>query len=136
MDAIHGSCLCGAVEFEIAGRVSGVDQCHCSICRRASGTGCTAILVTAARSLRWISGERSLTRFSRPSGWASCFCPTCGSPAPRLHENGKVYLVPAGILDGDPGVRIEQHIFVASRAAWDSIASDGAQFDERPPDGG
>lgn len=132
--AIHGSCLCGAVEFEIDGRMSDIGECHCSICRRANGARGTATLVTAARSLSWLSDESGVASFRHSDTWSSDFCPTCGSPVPRLHENGKVYLVPAGILDGDPGVRVANHIFVGSKAAWDEIGGDAPQHDEWDPD--
>jgi hypothetical protein len=72
----------------------------------------------------------------RPSEiWSTDFCSTCGSPVPRLHENGKVYLVPAGILDGDPGVTVAHHIFVGSKAAWDEIGGNAPQHHEWEPDG-
>lgn len=128
----RGSCLCGATRFEMTGRVSGIGQCHCSLCRKVSGVASNAVLLTSRNSLRWISGEDSAQRYQRPSGWATTFCGTCGSPLPQLHPNGKVYWVPAGLLDDDPGVRVEQHIFVGSKAPWDEIAGDAPQFAELP----
>ena len=79
--------------------------------------------------------EDGIARWSRPSGWSVAFCRTCGCPAPLLHPSGKLYWVPAGLLDDDPGVGIGQHIFVGSKAAWDVIPEGAPRFEEgRPPD--
>lgn len=130
---LEGSCLCGAVRFEISGRVSPIGQCHCSKCRKVSGAASGAILYTAVGSLHWRAGEERIRRFLLPDGWGTDFCDTCGSPLPRLHPNGRIYFVPAGALDGDPGVKVERHIFVGSRAPWDEIGGDALQFEEDDP---
>ena len=64
---MRGSCLCGSVRIEIEGRVSPVGQCHCSLCRKASGVASNAVLLTSRKSLRWLSGEDGIARWSRPS---------------------------------------------------------------------
>jgi hypothetical protein len=130
---LHGSCLCGGARFEIEGRWSAIGQCHCSKCRKVSGTASNAVLYTAAASLRWVAGEGLRRDFSLPSGWGTTFCGECGSPLPRLHPNGKIYFVPAGVLDDDPGVAVERHIFVGSKASWDAIAGDAPRFEGDDP---
>ncbi len=130
---IRGSCLCGGIRFEINGKVSGVGQCHCSLCRKVTGTGSNAVLLTAARSFRWRAGEDLAHRYERSSGWSTTFCRVCGSPLPQLHPSGKVFWIPAGSLDDDPGTRIEQHIFVGSKAAWDEIAGSAPRYEEGAP---
>jgi hypothetical protein len=132
---IRGSCLCGAFRFEIDGRVSDLHRCHCSICRKATGAGAIAILATAARSFSWTCGEETIRTFERPSGWGTSFCPTCGTPAPRLHPSGKIWSIPAGCLDDDPGTRVAEHIFVGSIASWDSVSPGAAEHDEWGPEG-
>ncbi len=72
--------------------------------------------------------------FSLADGWGSTFCHTCGSPLPRLHSNGKIYFVPAGLLDDDPRVKVERHIYVGSKTSWDEIAGDGLQFEKDDPE--
>ncbi len=79
-------------------------------------------------------GEDLAQTWQRPSGWAHTFCRVCGSPLPRLHSNGKVVAIPAGILDDEPGTGIARHIFVGSKAAWDEIAGDAPQFEEGAPE--
>jgi hypothetical protein len=122
------------VRFEIDGRWSAIGQCHCSKCRKASGTASNAVLYTAARSLRWVAGEAQRRDFTPAGGGnGATFCATCGSPLPRLHRNGKIYFVPAGSLDDDPGVEVERHIFVGSKASWDVIGGDAPRFDQDDP---
>src|SRR3546814_4941165 len=58
---------------------------------------------------------RSVGSFPVPGGdgWASRFCRTCGSPAPHTNRDQKIYFVPVGLLDDDPGIRgYAAHIFV------------------------
>jgi hypothetical protein len=130
---IRGSCLCGGVRFEITGKVSGIGQCHCSLCRKASGTASNAVVLTATRSFRWVRGEDLAQKWERPIGRGSTFCRVCGSPLPGLHPSGKVFWVPAGLLDDDPGTRIEQHIFVGSKAPWEEIPGGVPQHEEAAP---
>ena len=130
---LRGSCLCGGSRFEIDGKVSGVGLCHCSVCRKVSGTTGNAILLTATRSFRWVAGEELVQVYERPSGFRSIFCRVCGSALPMPNENGKVVGIPAGALDDDPGVSVVQHIFVDSRAGWDEISGDASQYPEAAP---
>ena len=131
---ISGSCLCGNVRFEIDGRVSPIGLCHCSLCRKETGTGAAAQLITSRKSLRFTAGEHLLNTFHKPSGFGTRFCTQCGSPMPKLHPSGKIYWVPAGALDDDPGVPVAMHIYVGSKAPWDEIAGDAVQHIEDWPE--
>ncbi len=134
MVAVIGSCLCGGFRFEIDGKVSDIHRCHCSVCRKATGAGAIAILATAAKSFKWLCGEESIRSFRRPSGWETAFCANCGTPAPRLQPNGKIWSIPMGCLDGDPGVQVAEHIFVGSIASWDSVSPGAAEYREWNPE--
>ena len=35
---LKGSCLCGGVKYEIDGELGAVTNCHCSLCRKMSGS--------------------------------------------------------------------------------------------------
>jgi hypothetical protein len=131
---LRGSCLCGGIHFEISGPYSPIGKCHCSKCRKVSGTGSNAVFHTAAGSLHWKAGEDLVRKFQFQDGWGSTFCGTCGSPLPHLSSNNKIYFVPAGLLDDDPGVNVELHIYVGSKASWDEISSDARQFEEAGPE--
>ena len=128
--AVRGSCLCKAVQFEIVGATTPIGMCHCSLCRKVSGVASNATLIAARDRLRWLSGDGSIAKFALASGWGPWRCSTCGSPVPKLRPDGEAYWVPAGILDSDPGVRVEGHIFVDSKAPWDEIAGSVPRFSE------
>lgn len=61
------------------------------------------------------------------------FCPTCGGNVPRVSVKAGVVNVPAGSLDGDPGIAPAHHIYVASKAPWFEISDDLPQYPEAPP---
>jgi hypothetical protein len=130
---IRGSCLCGAVRFEYGRAVTQVGMCHCSKCRKVSGTASNAVIIVPATDLRWLSGEDLRQQYVMASGWRTTFCRTCGSPLPQTLPGTEAYWVPAGVLDDDPGVKVAGHIFVGSKAPWDEIAGSAPQFDEGPP---
>jgi hypothetical protein len=129
MTTLQGSCLCGGIRFEISGPVAGITQCHCSLCRKVSGAGSNATIAVSADQLRWLSGEGLVKSFARPSGYSAAFCRVCGSPAPDANAARTRYGIPAGLLDGDPPLRVLEHIFVGSKAQWDAIPDDATCLD-------
>jgi hypothetical protein len=121
------------MSFEIAGKIGPIGQCHCSKCRKVSGTDGNAVFYTPVQGFRWLSGEGDVSSFQVPGGrgWTSSFCRICGSPAPHTDREGKIYFVPAGLLDDDPGMRgYAAHIFVGSKAPWVCITDDAPQYAE------
>lgn len=135
MGLVTGSCLCGGVRYEMTGAPVRVNHCHCSRCRKVRGTAHATNLVVPLDGLRYTQGTDLLTAFKPPDAvtFTHVFCRTCGSSMPRLDENRSIAIVPMGSFDGDPGVRPERHIFVASRAAWDEITDALPQFAGPPP---
>ncbi|GAA6617644.1 hypothetical protein NUACC26_034550 [Scytonema sp. NUACC26] len=78
------------------------------------------------------SGDENLTFYETMPGWGLCFCRTCGTTLCGTAD-GKMHGVTLGSVDGDPGVQIEMHIFVGSKATWDRIGGHAPQFLEFPP---
>ena len=89
---------------------------------------------------RWLQGEELVSYYESSPGFHRGFCSRCGSPvvnrpAPnyaRAAIRGTDLGVPLGILDCDPGVRPERHIFVGSKAPWFEITDDLPRHDELP----
>ena len=119
-DRITGSCLCGTVRFEIKPPFSAFRYCHCSRCRKASGSAHAANIFLPAAQFAWLTGEDAITRFPLPGAqrFAVWFCSRCGTRAPHKVAGRDDYLIPAGVLDADPGKRPENSIFWNSRAPW------------------
>ena len=128
---MKGRCNCGEVEFTVDGKTSQVIVCHCSICRKATGSGGIAIIIAANDRFRWVQGEKSLKTWRKPIGdWLNVFCKHCGSPMPRPNCE-QTMAIPAGLLiDGDKSLAVAHHIFVHSKAAWEEIGDDGKQHPE------
>ncbi|MBI3769723.1 MAG: GFA family protein [Deltaproteobacteria bacterium] len=131
----RGSCLCGGVAYVVEGEPLRWWMCHCSRCRKARGAACASNLFTSADGLRFLKGEDLAVPYKIPEAkyFMQVFCRRCGSPIPRIDRSRNFAIVPAGTLDDDPGTRPQAHIFVGSKAPWDTIADDVPQHAEYPP---
>lgn len=128
---MKGSCLCGKCTFEISGRIGAVGKCHCSKCRKVSGTGSNAVLWTRSKNFKWLSGEEFAKHYKVPdTDWGSTFCSECGSPLPHATVDETTWFVPAGLLDEDPHVAVRGHIWTGNKPSWDVIGDDAPQFEE------
>lgn len=118
--ALTGSCLCGAIRYRASGRLLFFNHCHCSRCRKSTGTGHASNILMKPAEVEWLQGETELRhhRLADAKRFSTSFCAECGSPMPRVYAETSVAVVPAGSLDADPGIRPERHIFVGSRAGW------------------
>ena len=129
---MRGNCLCGGIEFELTGRIPKLYQCHCSRCRRVSGSSANAALVIAREQFAWVSGEELIERYATADDWQSHFCRRCGSPLPNPSRGGRAWWVPVGLLDDGDELELGAHLYVGSKAGWDRIADAGIAFDEMP----
>jgi len=135
-EALQGTCLCGAVSFRITGEILGFQYCHCSRCRRFTGSAHAANLFTNAEGIEWQRGaeNRGTYMLDAEPPFPTAFCKTCGSSMPSMSSTGKFWVIPAGSLDADPGVKPGRSIFWESRAPWYEHVSDLPQFAEWPTD--
>ena len=119
---IHiGSCLCGAVRFEVEGKFQRFYLCHCEYCRKDTGSAHAANLFAPGATLRWLTGKDQVTCYTLPSTRHSkSFCSTCGSALPGVESDNTLLVVPAGSLDSDITLKPDAHIFGSSRANWDN----------------
>lgn len=130
---LEGGCFCGAVRYKIDGALGRASACHCSRCRKVfSGASSAYAEIADGSRFSWVTGEDALTEYISNSGWGVLFCRICGSTLCGLFDH-KVHGVTLGTVDGDPGVQIEVHTFVGSKAAWDHIGGSAPQFDEEDP---
>ncbi len=127
-----GRCLCGAVEFEVFGVMPNLYQCHCSDCRKATGSSANAATFVSAEQFRWIRGEDKIVSFKKNSGYRNDFCSVCGSSVPNsLKDTNKVW-VPAGLLEETNNLKIAVHLYMGSRASWEKTSQDSKEYDESP----
>lgn len=130
--AMRGSCVCGAVSYQITGSFKMMGNCHCSICRKSHGAAFVTWGIIDPNQFRWASGEELVQGYESSTGRKRCFCSKCGSALVSIHS-GSVGEVVVGTIDGDPGLRPTEHIFVGSKAPWHEITDSLPQFEEWPP---
>jgi len=120
---IQGSCLCGGVRFEVARAVGPFELCHCSRCRKASGSAFAAMVGVEAADYRLLAGAELIASYDAPilrapPPYRASFCRRCGSPVPNPEPGADWFEIPAGLLDGDLGARPDKHIFVELQPPW------------------
>ena len=131
--SISGSCLCGKVQYEVAGPLGDAANCHCSMCRKAHGAAFATYANVNADDFRWIAGEEYVSEYAPSPEGRRCFCSNCGALVAARYA-GKIFQITLGTVDGDPGVRPAMHIFVGSKASWYEITDDIPTFAEWAPE--
>ena len=129
---MHGECLCGEIKFEIEGELPNFYQCHCSLCRKATGSASNTATFVKANSFRWLSGQSKISSFQKPTGYRNDFCSVCGSLVPnQLRDTGLVW-VPAGLLNDETVSQISIHLHLSSSASWASESDGCVRLDGGP----
>jgi len=125
-----GSCLCGAVRFEVAGDLPGPDACHCRMCRKHSGHVFASTDV--AKPALTIHGEESLTWYRSSETVRRGFCAVCGSSLffePLFRD---WIAIAMGAFDDPTDTHLAMHIFVADKGDYYEIADGAPQFAAAP----
>ncbi|MFD2165691.1 GFA family protein [Thalassotalea euphylliae] len=125
----RGSCNCGTVTFQIHTVLNDVYICHCSICRKSTGSGGIAVCVVPNTQFEWLTGQNDIKTWYKPGhDWETTFCTYCGSPLPGKNDDNSTY-IPASLLDTNTeALAVKKHIFTCSKAPWEVIPdNDGAE---------
>lgn len=132
---LRGGCMCGAVTYEVADDFLYAINCHCSKCRRTTGSAFKPIAGVAVEDFLVTGGTANLFRHGDPDGIHDMHCRTCGSLVYSwIAERGTVKVhVPMGTLMDAPSIRPAMHIFVGSKAPWYEITDDLPQYEGFPP---
>jgi hypothetical protein len=131
---IRGGCLCGGVRFEIDRAAGPFELCHCSRCRKVSGSAFMAGLGVLRKDFRFLQGEDLVRTYDapireKPPAYRSSFCGRCGSPVPDPTSDSPWLEIAAGALDDDPQLRPDRHIMVDLKSPWFEIADSLPQLD-------
>ena len=94
---VNGSCLCRKVGYQITGNMGVFQYCHCSRCRKFTGSAHAANLFAAPGDFSWIRGEELVGRYDPADTkyFATCFCKNCGSSLPWLSKSNNGVVIPA-----------------------------------------
>lgn len=131
---LQGGCLCGAVQYEAMGEATRFYHCHCSRCRKSSGTGHATNLFLEDAQLIFTSGGDLIQRYKIPEAerFTRQFCSKCGSSVARFVPDRNAIVIPAGSLDSDPPIMPQARIFWESRAPWSCSGDHIPCFAELP----
>lgn len=123
-----GSCLCGAVKYEVHGALRPVIVCHCGQCRKQTGSFMHATAsadkdfkLAASRSLKWFRASASAARG---------FCAECGSVLFWKGDGLNYISITAGSIDGATGLEIEGHIYCADAGDYYEITGGDYQLQQ------
>ena len=121
---MKGSCFCGGIVFEYQEAVGPFELCHCSRCRKVSGSSHTAAVMINRESYSLVQGQELIRTYTapivnEPPAYEVQFCSRCGSNLPV--PDGELIEIPAGLLDDDPGLCPQRHIYIDYKANWDQI---------------
>lgn len=129
----QGSCLCGAVKIELNGNITDIIHCHCSLCRKSSGTAYATNGFIESKDLN-VSGKEFLAFYEVKPGKKRHFCRVCASPIYSSNDQNKDKLrVRLGIFDSEISERPISHNFVSSKACWDDLDDTLPRYDSHEP---
>ncbi|GAB6261258.1 GFA family protein [Photobacterium sp. CCB-ST2H9] len=124
---IHGHCLCGKVGLNSTSGAKHAEACHCNMCRKWGGG---PYLSVAAGTEVTFTGEENITRFAS-SEWAERgFCKQCGTHLFYFLKPTGQYMVPAGLLDQEKELEMDQQIFIDKKPAYYAFSNDTENLTE------
>jgi hypothetical protein len=130
----EGSCLCGGVRYEITGELGEFGYCHCTSCRKASGSAHGANAPVDRARLRLLSGGELLREYESSPGKLRVFCSTCGSPMyAYLRASADILRLRLGSLDTPFTKQPRAHTWVSDKAPWEPLDDGLPQFQQWAP---
>ncbi len=128
INMLNGSCLCGAVNYQLTHQPTQFYFCHCEQCQKVTGSGFAANMIAPIDSISWQSGEEFLTHFEHPSrAFSKTFCSLCGSGVPHINKSKTSLVIPAGSLDEMPAIEPAANLFVDESPRWLNIGLSAVQ---------
>ncbi len=126
MTSISGSCLCGAVNYQISQHIGDIIHCHCIKCRKAHGAAFSSVAKIEDKSFS-ISGEEKLSRYQSSPGKTRCFCSSCGSQIYAKRDNTDFIVLRLGTVNDESMIGSQyqeaKHIWLAEKACWYELYS-------------
>jgi hypothetical protein len=133
-ESLEGGCFCGALRYRAAS-VFDAGYCHCSICRRFTGTPALTWFNVPAHDFSLVCGSpngfRSSEHFTR------YFCARCGihvfgrddrPPSPKV--GFELISVAIGTLDKPEAVEPKVHQWCANRLPWYVVQDELPRFED------
>jgi len=121
---LTGRCLCTSVEYSVADAFEYAMNCHCSQCRRATGSAFKPFAGIRREHLTLTRGADLILIYGEETGAHDVHCGRCGSLLYSIVRDGAYAHVTMGTLADAPGIRPSMHIFVGSKAPWHEITDE------------
>lgn len=115
---MRGSCLCGAVAYEVDRLDMPIVHCHCRTCRKAHGAAFASTAGVMREHFRWVQGQERLASYESSPGKFRHFCTVCGSHLVAERPGQPHVIVRVATLDDDPGVVASAHIWLEHDEPW------------------
>jgi hypothetical protein len=128
---LHGACLCGSIRYEVADEFKYALNCHCSDCRKATGSAFKPFGGIERSKLRIVDGREQIFLYGSPDANHDVHCKVCGSLFYSVIGN-RVH-VTLGTLVDEPTICPTGHIFVADKAPWFEISDSLPQYERDKP---
>ena len=126
---LAGKCFCGAVQYAVADEFRYAMICHCSNCRRTTGSAFKPFAGIEREKFAVTQGANGLMVYGGDKA-NDTHCRVCGSLLFSVVRDGAFVHVAMGTLLDDPSIRPTRHIFVGSKAPWFTITDDLPQYQE------
>jgi hypothetical protein len=128
---LAGKCFCGAVHYAVEDAFRYAMNCHCSNCRRTTGSAFKPFAGIERDKLSVTKGADALLGRGDERN-NDTHCRACGSLLYSVVRDGAFVHVAMGTLVDDPSIRPSRHIFVGSKAPWFTITDDLPQHEAFP----
>jgi hypothetical protein len=128
-----GECLCGRVHYNVLDEFEYALNCHCSQCRRATGSAFKPFAGIQRSKLTLVSGQGAVLIYGEEDAAHDVRCGCCGSLLYSVVRGGEFVHVAMGTLTTEPAIAPSMHIFTGSKAKWHEITDDLPQHQALPP---
>ena len=114
-----GSCLCGAVRYEIRGVILRTSQCWCTMCQKQHGAASGPYANVASADLRFVQGEDALTHYASSPGVDRTFCKVCGSNIGwQMDAHRDRIGITLGTFDTPYEGKVTEDLYIDSKPGW------------------
>jgi len=125
---ISGNCLCGEVVYQLNSDINTIVFCHCSRCRKQTGTAFNSSAIIKKKDFTFIKGETNVKIYAK-DGVNRHFCSNCGSHIFSVRDNDRNnYRLRIGLINEPIMTENRIHIYTDSKANWDNICDGYTQY--------
>lgn len=117
-EILKGSCLCGAIRFELNAAPSEIIRCHCRMCQKAHGASFASFARFAHADLTLITGAEAIATYRSSGAARRTFCKHCGSALQFLRDGADTFGLAISALDSPLEPQPIRDYYEESRSAW------------------